>query len=201
MAFLNKAKAAGRKVSASFSSNKSGRSEATASSASTDRLGTPTSPPLSSLDAAPAAFPVSSPLAAEPNGAAPSPTDSVLGRARSASLQKGAAVLRALARAPEDPDPITAPGTPYPESDNERSADSGPVPGVALPRANGAEVTTPGLSEEAKESGRLNREGLRRRGEQKEVEKAVGGKPRNAKHKPAKSWEIPRKLFHGSMGE
>lgn len=50
----------------------------------------------------------------------------------------------------------------------------------------------------------MNREGLRRRGEQREVEKVLMGKPRRRGSgdgkKKSKSWEIPRKIFHSSIG-
>lgn len=65
-----------------------------------------------------------------------------------------------------------------------------------------------GLSEAEKQAGRANREGLRRRGEQREVEKmTVAAKSKRRKgsgdvnKKKSKSWEIPRKIFHSSIGE
>lgn len=144
-------------------------------------------------------------------------------RARSASLQKGAAVLKALARAPEDPD--------YDVDDedgagkNERDsgyadevgeADVGRVPGPGNGRAmtDKEDEEEAGLSEEAKQAGRANREGLRRRGEQRQVEKLVGKRSKSStssipkrpsasktgSHQSSKSWEIPRKIFHSSIG-
>ncbi|PWN42484.1 hypothetical protein IE81DRAFT_366599 [Ceraceosorus guamensis] len=156
---------------------------------------------------------------AQEGSAASSP--STFSRARSASLQKGAAVLRALARAPSDEEGLTRSGLtpltngraldardPDLSSDpdlSERSAHAGPVPtpfGISSPD----EPVTPGLSDEAKASGREQRELIRRRGDDKTVEKIVGMDPhdkekrRNLKYVRAKSWEIPRKIFHGSIG-
>lgn len=139
-------------------------------------------------------------------------------RTRSGSLtEKGAAVIRALQRAPEDESPEGTPSgalTPHLEVDTkdpdgyapEGQAETSP----RYPQDSGAMAdvsrsgSTVGLSDEQKRIGRLNREGLRRRGEAREVEKLVGktaakggdGAPKKSK----KSWEIPRKIFHSSIG-
>lgn len=157
-------------------------------------------------------------------------------RARSASLQKGVAVLKALARAPEDPDYESEDEVERRNghkierdsgyADDVGEADVGRVPGLT----NGAAMTDKEeeekdrearLSEEAKQSGRANREGLRQRGEQRQVERLVGKrakssntsittlsdnkrpsatKRRSSQHSSVKSWEIPRKIFHSSIG-
>lgn len=139
-------------------------------------------------------------------------------------------MLRALQRAPEDesPDDATPSGslTPHLEVDTkaeddgylpEGQSNTSPRPNVShdgLPGPGGASADVSragsivGLSEEQKESGRANREGLRRRGEAKEVEKMVGRPKAGQKRKSSrdgkkskKSWEIPRKIFHSSHGE
>lgn len=150
-------------------------------------------------------------------------------RPRGGSLSdRGAAVLRALARAPEDESPEDTPtgsSTPVPpvkttsaasrhatDTDGgyspEAQAETSPRPPADEYDAS-ADVSRAGsiigLTEAEKEKGRLNREGLRRRGEQREVEKVLLGKP-TRKHsgdgkKKSKSWEIPRKIFHSSIGE
>lgn len=123
------------------------------------------------------------------------------GRTRSASFQKGAAVLRALARAPEDE--IDDSG--YEDEGKEGNLEK--MPGPSLP--NGASSHSPdqhGLTEEAKQTGRENREGLRKRKDDKQVAKIVGAFRSNSEEmikrekKKAKSWEIPRKIFHSSIG-
>lgn len=212
---------------------------ATSSSSSPSSSSAAPSPPSTSMDSA-------RQLVAEPekmNGSSSSssvqPSSSRLApsRTRSGSLsEKGAAVLRALQRAPEDESPEdTPPGalTPHLEVDTKVEAaddDAGYAPegldGVSprplaqhQPRnGNGgagdlADVSRAGsivgLSEEQKLQGRANREGLRRRGEAKEVEKIVGSGRPGARRggsgsegkKSKKSWEIPRKIFHSSIGE
>lgn len=123
------------------------------------------------------------------------------GRARSASFQKGVAVLRALARAPEDE--IDDSG--YEDEGREGNLDNMPGPSIT----NGTIPHFPeetGLTEEAKQTGRENREGLRRRKDDKQVAKIVGAHRSNSdeiikrEKKKAKSWEIPRKVFHSSIG-
>lgn len=202
-----------KKSSASGSSSPSSSSPADAAS------------PSSSLD--------STRIVAEPekmNGAStatPSSSSRLApARTRSGSLsEKGAAVLRALQRAPEDESPESTPTgalTPHLEVDTKAEAaaelDDGYVPEgqdstTPRPRIDGelADVSRAGsivgLSEEQKKQGRLNREGLRRRGEAKEVEKMVGrpgarrGGSGSDSKKSKKSWEIPRKIFHSSIGE
>jgi len=131
-------------------------------------------------------------------------------RARSASLQKGVAVLKALARAPQEGEEDDSG---YEDDGGENNV--GMVPG----KVNGAVITedreasVESLSEEAKESGRMNREGLRKRNEDKKVEKLLGNSihssgsvdskaiTKKKEKKKAKSWEIPRKIFHSSIGE
>ena len=128
-------------------------------------------------------------------------------RARSASLLKGVAVLKALARAPE--------GASEEDSGYEDEAGEhvGRVPGMAA-RGDAIELSdaSNGLSEEAKQSGRANRDGLRKRNEDREVEKMVGARTHSngnldrtgGKKKEKRSRkidEIPRKIFHSSMGE
>jgi hypothetical protein len=127
-------------------------------------------------------------------------------RARSASLQKGVAVLRALARAPEGGSEVDSG---YEDEGGE--ANVGAVPGKLNGKSE--ESIDIGLSQEAKESGRINREGLRKRNEQKEVEKLVGRRSQDStytdsaigKRREKKKFvyitEKPRKLLHGSIGE
>ncbi|CAO1638331.1 unnamed protein product [Sympodiomycopsis kandeliae] len=152
-------------------------------------------------------------------------------RPRGGSLSdRGAAVLRALARAPEDESPEGTPAgssTPIKTSVIDTTAarsqassgkdTNGYSPegqAETSPRPPGDEYDASadvsragsiiGLSEAEKEKGRLNREGLRRRGEQREVEKALLGKTKRKSSgdikKKSKSWEIPRKIFHSSIG-
>jgi diacylglycerol kinase (CTP) len=131
-------------------------------------------------------------------------------RARSASLQKGVAVLRALARAPEGE------GTSEVDSgyeDEVGEANVGAVPGKRNGKAVEGEEADVKLTKEAIESGRINREGLRKRNEQKEVEKLIGSRSqsssesdsstvkRKEKRKSVLITEKPRKIFHGSIGE
>lgn len=128
-------------------------------------------------------------------------------RARSASMQKGVAVLRALSRAPEN---STEEDSGY---EDEAGEVVGPTPGKVENKNDGSEVSEIGLTEEAKESGRINREGLRRRGEDKEVDKLIGSRTQSntsidkstgkRKDKKRQVWitEKPRKIFHGGMGE
>jgi hypothetical protein len=140
------------------------------------------------------------------DGSAKRTTRSTFGkRARSASLQKGAAVLKALARAPQE---ASDDDSGY--EDEAGEAHVGSVPGTTTSDDTIVEEET--LSEEAIQSGRVNREGLRKRKDDRKVERMVGkrtessgsvdsttGKKREKK-KP-KSWEIPRKMFHSSIGE
>lgn len=123
------------------------------------------------------------------------------GRARSASFQKGVAVLRALARAPEDE--IDDSG--YEDEGREGNLESMPGPSLT----NGTAPHSPDehrLTEEAKQTGRENREGLRKRKDDKQVAKIVGAHRMNSdevikrEKRKAKSWEIPRKVFHSSIG-
>lgn len=169
-------------------------------------------------------------------------------RRDSSLTEKGAAVLRAMKRAPEDetPDhsPSGSPTTRNGDTDGATDISAAPLP---LPKANGGPksplsddgydpeaVASPGrrpkpfaftaldaagedggttgdvsragsfvgLSEAEKAIGRKNREGLRRRAEQNQVEKMVGPpKTKREPKKKAKSWEIPRKIFHSSIGK
>jgi dolichol kinase len=63
-----------------------------------------------------------------------------------------------------------------------------------------------GLTEAEKQVGREYREGLRKRREDKAVARMVGGKVvkggdvTRRERRKAKSWEIPRKVFHSSIG-
>jgi hypothetical protein len=123
-------------------------------------------------------------------------------RARSASLQKGVAVLKAMSRAPQDGDDYDS-GYDFDKAKYEIGA----VPGKIGEEATEGEVSPAILSEEAKKSGRINREGLRKRQDDRMVEKMVGnrasggnGSEKKEKRR-AKSWEIPRKVFHSSIGE
>lgn len=136
------------------------------------------------------------------------PRESFGMRARSASLQKGVAVLKALARAPEEEEVDSG------YEDEAGEVNVGSVPGVAaneeIAKKDEAEVR---LTEEAKESGRMNREGLRKRNEQKEVERQLGNRThsntsidsstgkRKEKKKQILITEKPRKVFHSSIGK
>lgn len=184
----------------------------------------PTSPIPSSVDALPRETrSIADAMTSKSNGSATGPAQtatspssgnaaakerderhSIPTRARSASFQKGVAVLRALARAPED-----EVDSGYEEEGREARPGRMPGPDTAEIEDSGRDrLTSPeGLSEEAKQAGRRNREGLRKRREDKEVSRIVGGTKaasageasRREKRK-SKSWEIPRKVFHSSIG-
>lgn len=93
-------------------------------------------------------------------------------------------------------------GRNHPNGGGDDDAASGTSSGLLLLDANGNPPPPVGLTKEAIENGRANREGLRNRRENKQVEKLVGNEKKKEKGwKKSKSWEIPRKLFHSSIGE
>ncbi|CAO1616414.1 unnamed protein product [Parajaminaea phylloscopi] len=221
-----------------FARKKGTGASSSASSASTSADASPATTPAkspakraaasSTVVAEPDSIPSDVSTPASPSAKRGDSRANALARNRSGSLsERGAAVLRALQRAPADesPDDGTPSGslTPHPES-NGHGEDDGYDPtgrsdtsparyphpdahfgGVSADVSRAGSIV--GLSEEQKQSGRLNREGLRKRGEAKEVEKMVGktrtGHKRRASgdgKKSKKSWEIPRKIFHSSHG-
>jgi len=170
------------------------------------------------------------PSSSSPPASSPPPTTNSIssGRARSSSIQKSAsAVLRALARAPEDESNSEAESTngngilnrSKPEKtsnirdeidqvySNGADADiEGPDKKNLLHSQTNGNPVGIGLTEEEKLNGRSVREGMRSRKDVKQVEKLVGNGDEKKKKvakgwKKSKSWEIPRKLFHSSIGE
>lgn len=219
----------------SSSSSSSSKSAATASSSSSNGpTMTPLSPQPSSIEAkaAPPQATAQAQTQLTANGTAgtapalpskdakPVKPSTVTTRARQGSLSdRGAAVLRALARAPEDESPEGTPSgslTPkVPASSSlddvaSASTSEGYAPEAVAETSPRSESSTlpaaQGLTEAEKESGRANREGLRRRGESKHAQSGAQGIVRrkgslDAGKKKSKSWEIPRKIFHSSIGE
>lgn len=118
-------------------------------------------------------------------------------------------MLRALARAPEEQ---SDEDSGYEDEGKEARLDEMPRPARSqLSRSKGVngsatDSSLQGLTEAEKQTGRQNREGLRRRKEDRQVERIVTGKPDGKgaavkkDKKKAKSWEIPRKIFHSSIG-
>ncbi|UZJ52632.1 hypothetical protein CBS101457_001952 [Exobasidium rhododendri] len=136
----------------------------------------------------------------------PERTPSFSMRARSASLQKGVAVLRAISRAPQEGDEYDS-GYDHDKGKHE----IGSVPGKIGEEGSDAESGLESLTAEAKRSGRINREELRKRKDDKRVEKIVGNRSSGnsnvesfaksvTEKRKAKDWEIPRKVFHSSIG-
>lgn len=136
------------------------------------------------------------------------PKESFGMRARSASLQKGVAVLKALARALEEDEEVDSG-----YEDEAGEVNVGNVPGKINGKIAEKDEAEVRLTEEAKESGRINREGLRKRNEQKEVERQLGNRThsstsidsnlgkRKEKKRQVLITEKPRKVFHSSIGE
>lgn len=131
------------------------------------------------------------------NGSAPPPaTRKSITRQRSSSLQKGAAVLRALSRAESDFDREMLERSGILQSDAPASLAT-PVQGAATAIDTSASSSTADMT--------ANSANIRRRAQSSKANtsKSTSSKPRsNGPVAPAssKSWEIPRKIFHSSIG-
>ncbi|SPO24101.1 related to HSD1 - ER membrane protein [Ustilago trichophora] len=137
----------------------------------------------------------SSTTATSQNGNAPPPTRKTVTRQRSSSLQKGAAVLRALSRAESD----------FDREMLERSSVLRTDPtSLTTPVQDTAAATEMSAKASNKTGGHGDASTLRRRPQavKRASSDSVSNTQSNGHVVPAskKSWEIPRKIFHSSIG-